>query len=107
MANTTKAEAIRLVTAALAAGHILKSDCARGHMTCGPIHEATAPPRFGCILYSRYPSARFGGCPSGEEIGWAMLPGDAAHTFVDYCGRGAAGRAARAALDEGAGGRRI
>jgi hypothetical protein len=92
MANTTKAQAIELVTEALTAGHILKSDCPRGHITCGPIHEATYPRRFGCILYSYR-------CRSGEEIGWCgSRPHDAASTFVEYCGRGAAGRAAHAAL---------
>lgn len=89
MANTTKTEAIRLVTAAIKAGRVLKSDCSRGFMTCGPIFEATRPPRYGCFLYSRT-------CTCGEEIGWAALASDAAETFVDYCGRGAAGRAARA-----------
>ena len=92
MANTTKAQAITLVIRALNEGHILQSECAKGHITCGPVHEATAArPRFGCYLYTR-------SCPSGDEIGWACLASDAALTFVDHTGRGAAGRVARAAL---------
>lgn len=91
MANTTKIEAIKLVTRALKEGHILKSDCAKGHITCGPIIEATRSPRFGCYLYTRSD-------PAGSEVGWACLAADAAHTFVEHTGRGAAGRAARAAL---------
>lgn len=91
MANTTKAQAVTLVIRALNEGRILQSECAKGHITCGPVIEADSPRRFGCFLYTR-------SCPSGDEIGWACLASDAAYTFVDHCGRGAAGRVARAAL---------
>ncbi len=92
MTNMTKAQALRLVTKALRAGHTLKSDCVRGHITAGSIIEATSRPRYGCYLYTP-------ACPGGEEIGWSCLVQDAALTFVDYCGRGTAGRLARAALE--------
>lgn len=93
MANTTKQEAYELVLKALHAGATLQSPCPKGHITCGPIHEATRAPRFGCYLYTRLN-------PAGAEIGWSCQAFDAAHTFVEYCGRGTAGKVARKWLEE-------
>jgi len=88
MANTTKQEAYELVLRALRAGATLQSPCPKGHITCGPIREATRAPRFGCYLYTASD-------PAGSEIDWSCQASDAALTFVEYCGRGTAGRAAR------------
>lgn len=94
--SITKIEATKLVQAALDKGIILKGQCAAGFITAGPITVAVANGslRFGCFVYGK---GRFA-APSGKPVGEDYGTGTAAHTFVEYLGRGAAGKVAREAL---------
>lgn len=91
MANTTKVQAIQLVSDALSKGAVFNLKVAAGQITCGPIHFAQGPKMFGCYVYGKGRWARPDGLPTGHGSAQS-----AAATLVEYAGRGAAAKAARA-----------
>jgi len=90
MSNTTKVEAIRLVTKALKEGLTLHVRAYGNDITAGPYHPAVQP------AYEKY--AGFNYSHYRHEETYAAQASDVALWVVERVGRGAAGRAARKVL---------
>lgn len=88
--NTTKVEAIRLVTRALEAGRTVHVADYGNDITAGPYHPAVQP------AYEKY--AAFNYSAGRQEETYAAQASDVALWVVERVGRGSAGRAARKAL---------
>lgn len=89
--NTTKNEAIRLVTKALEDGHTIHVRAYGNDITAGPYHPAVQPAfeKFAAFNYSKY---------AKEQDFYAARAFDVAFWVVEHVGRGAAGKVARKAL---------